>query len=63
VAKTWFASVEAELKTYASDVTAKFALLIDFNPEDQLKTTIDACLNKSGPGIVSFASPACVLMS
>jgi hypothetical protein len=46
-----FESVEAELKNYASEVTAKFAFPIEVNPEDQLKTPIDALLKGIGAAI------------
>lgn len=46
-----FESVEAELKNYAQEVTAKFAFPIEVNPEDQLKTPIDALLKGIGAAI------------
>jgi len=51
MAETLFASVEAELKNYASGVTAKFALPIEFNPEDQLKSPVSALLKNLGKAI------------
>ena len=42
------AAVSLELEKFASEVTAKFALPIDFNPEDQLKSPIDALLKGIG---------------
>ena len=45
------AVIEAVLKTYAVDVTAKFALPIDFNLEDQLKTPTDALLKGIGDAL------------
>jgi hypothetical protein len=41
-------AVALELEKYASEVTAKFALPIEFNPEDQLKTPTDALLKGIG---------------
>jgi len=46
-----FESVEAVLKNYAQEVTAKFAFPIEVNPEDQLKTPIDALLKGIGAAI------------
>ena len=46
-----FESVEAGLKNYASEVTAKFAFPIEVDPEDQLKTPIDALLKGIGAAI------------
>ncbi len=48
---TWAESCEAELKTFASEVTAKFALPIEFNPEDQLKGPIAALLKGIGSAL------------
>jgi hypothetical protein len=44
-------SCEAVLKTFASEVTAKFALPIEFNPEDQLKGPIAAVLGGIGAAL------------
>lgn len=48
---TWVTSCEAELKTFATEVTAKFALPIEFNPEDQLKGPIAALLKGIGTAL------------
>lgn len=48
---TWIESCEAELKTFAKEVSAKFALPIDFNPEDQLKGPAAALLKGIGAAI------------
>ncbi|MCX5888423.1 MAG: N-6 DNA methylase [Deltaproteobacteria bacterium] len=44
-------SVEIQLNTYAQEVTAKFALPIDFNPEDQLKTPTDTLFRGIGAAL------------
>ncbi len=44
-------SVEIQLTTYAQEVTAKFALPIDFNPEDQLKTPTDTLFKGIGAAL------------
>ena len=45
---TWIESCEAALKTFSTEVTAKFALPIEFNPEDQLKSPIEALFKGIG---------------
>jgi hypothetical protein len=47
----WIESCDAELKTFASEVTAKFALPIEFNPEDQLKGPIAALVKGVGAAL------------
>jgi len=51
LATTWVESCEAALKTFSSEVTAKFALPIEFNPEDQLKGPIAALLKGLGSAL------------
>jgi len=51
IAVALFESVSANLKTYASDVTSKFALPIEFNLEDQLKGPITALLKGIGSAL------------
>jgi hypothetical protein len=48
---TWIESCEAQLKTFASEVTTKFALPIEFNPEDQLKGPIAGLLKGIGAAL------------
>lgn len=45
------ASIEDQLKTYAQEVQAKFALPIEFNPEDQLKGPSAALLKGIGAAL------------
>jgi len=51
VTATVLASCETELRTFASEVTTKFALPIEFNPEDQLKSPIAALLKGFGSAL------------
>jgi hypothetical protein len=51
VATTLSTSVEIHLKTYAQEVTDKFALPIDFNREDQLKPPTDVLFKGIGAAL------------
>ncbi|HEY9073482.1 MAG TPA: N-6 DNA methylase, partial [Desulfobaccales bacterium] len=51
MANTLTTSIETQLKNFAQEIAAKFALPIDFNPEDQLKGPVAVLLKGLGLGL------------